>query len=63
MESAKRKCMFNFICVEFEKIKYILMLRCQKAGQRQSIKIANRSFEDVVKFKYLRTTVTSKLCS
>jgi coproporphyrinogen III oxidase-like Fe-S oxidoreductase len=34
-----------------EKIKYTLVSRCQKAGQRQSIKIANRSFEDVAKFK------------
>jgi hypothetical protein len=31
------------------------MSRCQKAGQRQSMKIANRSFEDVAKFKYLGT--------
>jgi hypothetical protein len=30
-----------------EKTKYMLVSRCQKAGQRQSIKIANRSFEDV----------------
>jgi hypothetical protein len=29
-----------------------------KAGQRQSIKIANRSFESVAKFKYLETTLT-----
>jgi hypothetical protein len=27
--------------------------RCQVAGQRQSIKIANRSFEDVAEFTYL----------
>jgi hypothetical protein len=32
----------------------------QKAGQRQSIKIANRSFEDVLKFKYLGTTLTDQ---
>jgi coproporphyrinogen III oxidase-like Fe-S oxidoreductase len=30
-----------------EKTKYMLVSRCQKAGQRQSIKIGNRSFEDV----------------
>jgi hypothetical protein len=30
-----------------EKTKYMLVSRCQKAGQRQSIKIANRSFESV----------------
>jgi hypothetical protein len=45
-----------------EKTKYMLMSRCQKAGQRQSIKIANRSFEDVEKFKYLGTTLTDQNC-
>jgi hypothetical protein len=33
----------------------------KKAGQRQSIKIANRSFEGVTKFKYLGTILTSIL--
>jgi hypothetical protein len=45
-----------------EKNRYMLMSRCQKAGQRQSIKIANRSFEDVAKFKYLGTTLTDQDC-
>jgi hypothetical protein len=40
----------------------MLMSRYQKAGQRQSIKIANRSFEDVAKFKYLGRTLTDKNC-
>jgi hypothetical protein len=35
---------------------------CQKAGQRQGIKIVNRSFEDVAKFRYLGTTLTDKNC-
>jgi hypothetical protein len=35
------------------------MSRCQKAGQRQSIKIGNRS-ESVSKFKYLGTTLTDQ---
>jgi hypothetical protein len=34
----------------------------QKAGQKPSIQIANRSFEDVAKFKYLGTTLTDKNC-
>jgi hypothetical protein len=40
----------------------MLVSRCQKAGQRQSIKIGNRSFESVAKFKYLGTTLTDKNC-
>jgi hypothetical protein len=36
--------------------------RFQKAGQRQSIKIGNRSFESVAKFKYLGTTLTDQNC-
>jgi hypothetical protein len=38
----------------------MLVPRCQKAGQRQSIKIANRSFEDVARFKYLGTMLTDQ---
>jgi hypothetical protein len=45
-----------------EKTKYMLVSCCQKAGQRQSIKIANRSFEDVENFKYLGTTPTDQNC-
>jgi hypothetical protein len=36
------------------------MSRNQKIGQKYSKKIANRSFEDVVKFKYLGTTLTDQ---
>jgi hypothetical protein len=45
-----------------EKTKYMLMSRCQKAGQMQSIKIGNRTFESVAKFKYLGTTFTDQNC-
>jgi hypothetical protein len=45
-----------------EKTKYMLVPRCQKAGQRQSIKIGNMSFESVAKFKYLGTTLTDQNC-
>jgi hypothetical protein len=36
------------------------MSRSQKIGQKHSIKIANRSFEYVAKFKYLGTTLTDQ---
>jgi hypothetical protein len=45
-----------------EKPKYMLVSRCQKAGRTQSIKIANRSFEDMAKFRYLGTTLTDRNC-
>jgi hypothetical protein len=45
-----------------EKTKYMLMPRSQKTGHEYSIKIANRSFEDAAKFKYLRTTLTDQNC-
>jgi hypothetical protein len=45
-----------------EETKYMLVSQCQKAGQRQSITVANRSFEDVAKFKYLGTTLADQNC-
>jgi hypothetical protein len=45
-----------------EKTKYMLMSRSQKTGQKHSIKVANRSFKDVAKFKYLGTTLTDQYC-
>jgi acetylglutamate kinase len=41
--------------VNLEKAKCMLMSHRKKAGQKHSIKIANRSFEDVAKFKNLIT--------
>jgi hypothetical protein len=38
----------------------MLMSRSQKTGQTYSIKIVNRSFEDMAKFKYLGTTLTDQ---
>jgi hypothetical protein len=46
--------------VNAEKTKYVLMARTQKIGQKQSIKIANRSFEDATNSKYLGTTLTDQ---
>jgi hypothetical protein len=44
-----------------EKTKYMLMSRGQTAGWKYSIKAANRSFEDMAKFRYLGTTLTIKI--
>jgi hypothetical protein len=46
--------------VNLEKTKYMLMSRSQKVGQKCSIKIVNRSFEYVAKFKYLGTMLTDQ---
>jgi hypothetical protein len=46
--------------VNKEKTKCMLMSGSQKIGQRHSIKIANRFFEDVAKFKCLGTTLTDE---
>jgi hypothetical protein len=38
----------------------MLMSQSQKIGQKHSIKIVNRSFEDVAKFRYLGTTLSEQ---
>jgi hypothetical protein len=43
------------IGLEVNPEKNMVILHCKKAGQKHSIKIVNRSFEGVAKFKYLET--------
>jgi hypothetical protein len=38
----------------------MLLSRHQNAGQNYDIKIANRCFENVANFRYLRTTITNQ---
>jgi hypothetical protein len=46
--------------IHVEKTKYMLLSRHQNAGQNRNIKIANRSSENVAKFKHLGLTVTNQ---
>jgi sorting nexin-29 len=46
--------------VNVEKIKYMLLSPYQNADQNLYLKIANRSYECVLQFRYLGTTVTNQ---
>jgi hypothetical protein len=50
------------VCLEVNTkiIKYMLLSRYKNAGQNHNMKIANRSFENVAKFKYLGSTATNE---
>jgi hypothetical protein len=46
--------------VNSEKTKYKFMSRHQTAGQSNHIRVANKSFEKVAKFKYLGATLSDQ---
>jgi hypothetical protein len=48
--------------VNSEKTKYMFMSRHQTAGKSNYIRVANKSFEKVAKFKYLGATLTDQNC-
>jgi hypothetical protein len=50
---------FSFAVIALS-LKYTILSRHPNSGQNQNIRIANESFENVAKFKYLRTTLTNQ---
>jgi hypothetical protein len=50
------------VCLEInaEKTKYMVMSCYPNSGQNTNIRMANESFENVAKFKYLGITLTNK---
>jgi hypothetical protein len=46
--------------INTEKTKYMIMSHHLNSGQRQNIRIANESFENVAKFKYLGMTLANE---
>jgi hypothetical protein len=46
--------------INAEKTKYMIMSHHQNSGQNQNIRIADKSFENLAKFKCLGTTLINK---
>jgi hypothetical protein len=46
--------------INTEKTKYKIMSRHPNSGQKQNIRVANESLENVATFKYLGTTLTDQ---
>jgi hypothetical protein len=47
--------------VNSEKTKYMFISRHQTAGQSNYVRVANKSFERVARFKYLGSTLTTRI--
>jgi hypothetical protein len=50
----------NGLEINLEKTKHMIMSRHPNSGQNQNMRIANESFENVAKFKYLGMTLTNQ---
>jgi transcriptional regulator NrdR family protein len=48
--------------INSEKTKYMFMSHHQTAGKINYVRVANKSFEKVAKFKYLGATLTDQNC-
>jgi hypothetical protein len=59
-EALLKSCRDIGLEITAEKTKYMIMSRHQNSGHNQNIRIANESFENVAKFKYLGTTLTNQ---
>jgi hypothetical protein len=46
--------------INAENTKYMIMSRYQNSGRNQNVRIANESFENAAKFKYLGTKLTNQ---
>jgi len=55
-------CVCVCVCVCVRKTEYVFVSCQQNAGQNDNTNIANKSFQNVEKFKYLKKTLPNKSC-
>jgi len=55
-------CVHVCVCVQIRKTQYVFLSCQQNAGQNDNIMTANKSFQNMEKFKYLRKTLPNQNC-